>query len=296
MDSRALTGIEEMTDRIRKIGDMAYQALLEEVYTSPKPGLVDPVSNGAHTDMNVHTFERSARALRPYYTQMAWIGYEYEGTAEELFRRIRRIGIEAERAMYQATDQVNTHKGLIFTLGIYCAAAGRLLQQKKVITLTNLRRMQIEMTEEILKRELEEMNTVLPKTNGERNFRQYGTGGVRAEALLGYPAVFELALPQMHKGIEQKRDWERIKLQTLLVLMANTEDSNILARHNPQVLFEVQQEIRHLLNLGGAYREDAVEILLEMDYNYTKRNISAGGCADLLAASIFLYNISESEE
>ena len=40
------------------IGRMAYQALLEEVYTVPKPGLVDPYSCGAHTDMDVEELSR----------------------------------------------------------------------------------------------------------------------------------------------------------------------------------------------------------------------------------------------
>ena len=40
------------------IGVLAYRALLEEVYTTPKPGLVDLATTGAHTDMDVHTFER----------------------------------------------------------------------------------------------------------------------------------------------------------------------------------------------------------------------------------------------
>ncbi len=52
-----------------RIGKLAYGALLEEVYTLPKPGLVDPYSNGAHTDMNVVSFERSAKALKPYLSQ-----------------------------------------------------------------------------------------------------------------------------------------------------------------------------------------------------------------------------------
>ena len=42
------------------IGTKAYYALLEEVYTTPKPGLVDLYSCGAHTDMNVQTFEKSS--------------------------------------------------------------------------------------------------------------------------------------------------------------------------------------------------------------------------------------------
>ena len=35
------------------IGNRAYRALLAEVYTTPKPGLVDLFSTGAHEDMDV---------------------------------------------------------------------------------------------------------------------------------------------------------------------------------------------------------------------------------------------------
>ena len=57
------------------IGTQACQALLEEVYTTPKPGLVDLYSSGAHKDMNVDTFEKSARALQPYFVRMAQQGF-----------------------------------------------------------------------------------------------------------------------------------------------------------------------------------------------------------------------------
>ena len=92
------------------IGRMAYQALLEEVYTVPKPGLVDPYSCGAHTDMDVQTFERSAEALYPWFVRMAYQGYQLTCTPEDLFREIRKTGMLAEEAMYRATGHVNTHK------------------------------------------------------------------------------------------------------------------------------------------------------------------------------------------
>ena len=82
------------------IGRMAYQALLEEVYTVPKPGLVDPYSCGAHTDMDVQTFERSAEALYPWFVRMAYQGYQLTCTPEDLFREIRKTGMLAEEAMY----------------------------------------------------------------------------------------------------------------------------------------------------------------------------------------------------
>lgn len=81
------------------IGTKAYYALLEEVYTTPKPGLVDLYSCGAHTDMNVQTFEKSAEALRPWFIRMAAQGYLLTCTREDLFVEIRKTGILAEKAM-----------------------------------------------------------------------------------------------------------------------------------------------------------------------------------------------------
>ena len=42
---------------------LVYESLLEEVYTTPKAGLVDRRNRGSHTDMDVSLFERSADAL-----------------------------------------------------------------------------------------------------------------------------------------------------------------------------------------------------------------------------------------
>ena len=79
-----------------------------------------------------------------------------------------------------------------------------------------------------------------------------------------------------------------MKLQTLFVLMSQVEDSNILARQNPETLRRVQQMAADFLKNGGAYAEDAYEKLIDMDTEMIRKNISAGGCADLLAAAVFM--------
>lgn len=275
------------------IGMKAWQALLEEVYTTPKPGLVDLYSDGAHRDMDVHTFERSAHALRPYFVRMAYQGYTLSCSYEELFRQIRRTGMAAEQAMYRATDHVNTHKGLIFTLGIYCAAAGRCMSEQGRITEGNLRCIQHSMTAGILTKELLELSGKETSSHGEENFKKYGTSGIRGEAIEGYRSVWEYALPTLQKGVEERRDYNMVKLQVLFVLMSQLEDSNILARHNLKTLDRVKEEAGDFLRWGGAYHAEAVRRLKELDAEYIRLNISPGGSADLLAAAVFLYKILE---
>ena len=286
-----------MTGTAEWIGKCAWNALIEEVDTTPKPGLVDLYSNGAHTDMDAATFRRSADALRPFFVKMAREGLSFDGSAQELFMGLRGVGMDAEQAMYEATHGVNTHKGAIFTFGIFCAAAGRCVKEQRAITALGLLEMEQEMTVRVLTAELEKLRGSIRtpgiETHGERNLHRYGTAGCRGEAIEGYPGVFGIALPVLHAGLADGRDWNRVKLQALLTLMAHTEDSNILSRHNPAVLGAVQEEMREFLRCGGAYREDAVRLLEEMDADYSRRGISAGGCADLLAAAVFILELTE---
>lgn len=292
-----LTGAEAVYEEYKTasetavyIGKCAYRALLEEVYTTPKPGLVDRYSSGAHKDMDIRTFEKSAEALYPWFIRIAAQGMHFQGSPENLFLEIRKTGMNAEKAMYEATGGVNTHKGLIFTLGIFCAAAGRLCGvEGKKFTLRDLCQMQQEMTNRILQEELKDIPKRSARSHGEQNLRKYGTAGIRGEALTGYSSVFWLALPVMERGIFEGRDWNLVKLQTLLVLMSRIQDSNILSRTNPEELKRVQNEIELFLETGGAYREDAVSCLEDLDAAYSLRNVSAGGCADLLAATIFFH-------
>ncbi len=108
----------------------ATKAVLYEVSVSPKPGLVDRHTNGAHTDMDFFTFMASSSALSKGFMDIAKLSNNYEGEASRLLTLLRPIGIEMEAAMFASTNKVNTHKGIIFSLGILVAATVQVAKDK----------------------------------------------------------------------------------------------------------------------------------------------------------------------
>lgn len=272
------------------IGHLAYKAMIEEVTTTPKPGLVDCYSNGAHADMDFYTFKRSALALKPYFRRMAYEGMVMANAPRLLFSSIRKTGIMAEAAMYQATNGVNTHKGIIFHIGILSAAAGACLKNRGILDITSMMEMEQSMVAAPLTHEVEAISR--NGADGDRILYRYGMAGARGEARDGYPLVFKAALPMMVRGLNEGREWNRIKLQTLFALMECVEDSNIVSRHDPSVLLQVQEMAGKFLETGGAYQENAVSKLQDMDCEFIRRNLSPGGCADLLAVTIFIAELT----
>ena len=277
-----------------RLGNMAGLALLEEVYTAPKPGLVDPLSNGAHLDMNLLTFKRSADALLPYFCRFAETGIQMSEKPEGCFLKIRQIGIQAEKAMYEATGQVNTHKGALFTMGILCAAAGSCFKKYGQVSISRLIMQEQKMVKNILLNELDSIQIQNSKdTHGQKNLCTYGSRGIRGEAADGYPSVINLALPVIRQGKKEGRNWNLVKIQALFTLMSQVEDGNILSRCRSEGLKEVQKLSQEFLLSGGAYSKGAIEKLTELDTYFIHKNYSSGGCADLLAASIFLSEIED---
>jgi len=273
------------------IGQLAAEALLEEVFTAPKPGLVDPYSTGAHKDMDLYTFKKSTKAITPYFEEMALQGTFMYKEPENLFPVIRQIGIKAEQAMYQATGGINTHKGAIFTLGILSAAAGVCFRKSYCVTSDALLETEQKMTRTILLDELKQLKSRSPKSSGERNLFQYGSTGIRGEAVEGYPSIRNYGLPVLREGINSGQDWNLIKLQVLMTLMCSVEDGNILARTGMEGLKQVQSIARDFLKNGGAYVNGAEKKLQALDLYFTERNYSSGGSADLLAATIFINSL-----
>lgn len=285
-----------MVDRCENIARYALQALLYEVSASPKPGLVDRFNQGAHKDMDFFTFMSSSASLVFYFFNCAEAGIKYAGgDPEELFQALRGIGFKAEKAMFEATGGVNTHKGLIFSLGIICAAASCCMEENKtdsVDTETICGKISM-MTKGLCLRELASMNKTEGLTYGEKLYRKYGLKGIRGEVESGFPTVRSCSLPVL-KQLKSMKTYHMndIYVQTLLHLMTVNEDTNIVARHDMETLEYVRQYARRILDAGGMLSEEGVRMVYEMDRAFIGRNISPGGSADLLAVTIMLGLLS----
>lgn len=271
------------------IGALARQALIAEVDTTPKPGLVDRADSGAHRDMDRNTFLASADAIAPYLTQMAEAGYGWDGDLPKLFSYIRPMGMRAEESMFRATSGVNTHKGLIFTLGILCACEGYLQAQGQGWDAKKLLAAAGDMTADTLEQEFELLRQREPRTHGERLFFLHGVRGIRGEAALGFPSLRDCALPALRDAEKLTEDRNLMFLQTLLHLMAQVEDTNVLFRTDFETALGVRKAAEEILKLGGCLTPEGLRAVQELNQTFIEGNISPGGCADLLAAAIFLW-------
>lgn len=263
-----------------EIALLARQALEEEVLLTPKPGLVDRRNTGAHTDMDADTFLRSAAALEPFFERLAQAGAETASLAADgILPLLRPVGLAGEEAMYRATGGINTHKGALFSMGLLCAAAGRLSASDRVVVPDALCKTAAELASGV-SAELSGSGT-----HGLDACRRYGGRGVRGEAEDGFPSVLELALPA-YRTARKTRSHEEAALCALLALTAQVDDTTVLHRAGREGLCWLQEQAKSLLPVPG---KEALEAL---DDCCIARNISPGGCADLLAVMLFLLHFS----
>ena len=267
------------------VAAQAWLALNHEFAATPKPGLVDRNNNGAHRDMNIKHFFASSNALRPFFAQFAAVGLVTRSQPpKETFQRIRIVGKEAERVMYEATGGINTHKGAIFSIGLFCAAAGRLSPENW--SPEALCRECAAMTEGIVSQDFAEVTPESAKTVGEKLYAKYGITGVRGQAEAGYPAVLETGLPVLQKGLQQGLSLNDAGCAALLHLLAVTDDTNLIHRSDRQTQLQVQAQVAQLLKNSPYPSAEALEAL---DREFIEKNLSPGGSADLLAVTYFLH-------
>jgi holo-ACP synthase/triphosphoribosyl-dephospho-CoA synthase len=299
--------IRIMEDFLRgRLGDIisgaALGALIGEVAITPKPGLVDRANNGAHADMDFFTFIDSAAAILPYFRQCALAGFESDpgpGGPDsldpvELFNALRAGGKVAELFMREASGGVNTHRGLIFSLGILSAAFGRLFRHKEtpgIEEILTLCAAQTARLEEDFSRLRE---TASPKaegiSHGEAQYLRHRISGIRGEVSRGFPLVRDIAYPLLCELLARGHSLNDAGAAVLLRLLAHTEDTNIVHRAGPQALGDLQKEIAAFL-AENPTREETLKKATELDREFIRLHISPGGSADLLAVSLFLYRL-----
>lgn len=272
------------------LGALAAKALLYEVCTTPKPGLVDRKNNGSHRDMDVFTFLDSTAALLPYFEEAVRLGMKTRDLPpQETFRRLRQAGAAGERAMFRATGGVNTHKGAVFTLGTVCAAAGRLWTAEGFSKdLDAALALCGEMSAQAVQKDFEAIRREGAHTTGQRLYLEHGLEGIRGELSRGLPAVAQIGLPTLRRRLEAGDSLEQAGVQVLLALMAQVVDTNLIARGGLEGQQWAMEQTKNLPQGRAATRQETEEL----DRALIERNLSPGGCADLLAITYFLEFLS----
>ncbi len=274
------------------IASLAQRAILYEVSTTPKPGLVDCNNSGAHKDMDFFTFMASASAIYIGLKECTIKGLEFNCSDKtKLLQYIRISGIECELDMFRATNNVNTHKGIIFSLGILCAVAGYLFTKKGALdfTIEELCNEVSEVCRDLTERDFKDIDKKEKLTHGEMLYIKYGYKGIRGEVEGGFHTVLRTAIPVL-------RQWERCKdlsknqlfIQMLFSIMTMSEDTNVVIRGGIEKLVYVKVEADKFINFGGVRQSNYKNILESMNEKFIEDNISPGGSADLLAVGIFL--------
>ncbi|GAA0716263.1 triphosphoribosyl-dephospho-CoA synthase CitG [Clostridium malenominatum] len=267
------------------ISGLAAQAMLYEVACTPSPGLVSTISTGAHDDMDHYTFIESTCALMKYMTLCTEIGFSNK-SPKDLLREVRIVGLEGEKAMFEKTRGVNTHKGMLFLMGISCVAVGNAIYNR--LKFKEIRNIIMKMCQGLVEKELlslKENHENKQLSYGEKLYLLYNIEGVRGEIERGLPIIFEFALNFYKENSDLDKNNRLV--QTLLGIMQYSEDSNILHRHSINTLKEINEKAKEVIRIGGVRTEEGREALNEMNEDFAKRRISPGGSADLLALTVF---------
>jgi triphosphoribosyl-dephospho-CoA synthase len=263
-----------------EVADRATGALVAEALLTPKPGLVDLRGSGAHRDLDLARLLRSAASLRVGFRRMAEHA-EGRAPSQSLREDLGRIGREAEQVMLVATEGSNAHRGAIWILGLLVAAR-MMCGDSATATPAEVAGIAARIAR------MPDRFAPFRASNGSRVCDTYGVPGARGEAQAGFPHVVEIGLPALRHARGQGAPEPNAQLDALMAIMEHLPDTCLLHRGGLAALHAAQKGARAVIDAGGTATEAGRRALLALDAELLRRWASPGGCADLLAACLFL--------
>jgi triphosphoribosyl-dephospho-CoA synthase len=310
----------------RMLAQRAVGALVAEALLTPKPALVDRRGPGAHRDLDLTRLLRSAAALHSSFQRMADCA-QGRAPSQSLREELASIGRRAETTMMAATGGSNAHRGAIWVLGLLVAA--RAMGEGSASGTTDsagdrnvdpadhraagpgphhaagpgaygtagpvASAAEIAAIAATIAR-LPDRFAPLAASNGSRVCQRYGVAGARGEACDGFPHVVNIGLPALQVARSRGIGQTPARLDALMAIMASLEDTCLLHRGGRAALEAAQNGARIVLSCGGTSTVAGWSALLALDVDLLARNASPGGCADLLAACLFLDDEPTLEE
>ena len=283
-------------------------------------------------DQELQPFLHQPRCQAKYFNRPpSSIGHEIFRPPSSIGHAIISIGLRAEKAMYEATKGVNTHKGALFSLGITIVVAAHEMRQKGKVSA------------EDLQKGIMEIARLFPDTKGTHGSEvsaKHHVEGALAHARRGYPDLFDKWLPFLINEELRMKNEESAEaiaslpgdskvsplLPTLLYIMSMLDDTNVYYRKGEQVAQQVKEEAKLIyercLNLecgsDAEYPQCSgrevgstshlspspssideilppskflLQTLKQLNLRFISENISPGGSADMLSLTRLVQSL-----
>ncbi len=241
-------------------------AMLAEVSTHPSFGLVNPINSGIHQDMDCSTFIHTAYAIAPHFNDVNKIPTTI--SSQEYFNKLRQLGIEIENTMLQATQGVNTHKGLIFLL---LMTLGAKYYYKDLQLKDAVQQLAVHVLADFKAK---------PTSTGLEWYHKANIQGVREVVLTGLSQCLDGYVPNFLKNMEMYDDCNDAFVTTQLLVMSETQDTTILKRGGIEKLQILQEKAKQAMHHPSQWQKFS-------DWCVSNQ-LSPGGSADLLALLVML--------
>lgn len=268
----------------RHVDCLALEGLKREADLELKPGLVCPSANGSHNDMDWYTFDKSISSLKGYFAECFLLGARHSP-----LRDLQVAGLQAEQAMFQATNGVNTHKGAIFTLGLLAGAAGWQCALHGMVVPALLGK-QVAKSWGPAIWQAASKAAQDPDTNGLKA-GQLGVPGAREQAAGGFVHLFECTIPALQLYLRETGSGNKASSMALLATMACLPDTNLVHRGGLEGLVWAQQaSMNSLRKLAQGDHGWQIE-MQQLCRAFESRWLSPGGSADMLSAAWFVHGL-----
>jgi triphosphoribosyl-dephospho-CoA synthase len=121
--------------------------------------------------------------------------------------------------------------------------------------------------------------------------QRLGLRSASQEAALGFPVLFDVAVPALQEGLARGLTPALARLDTLFHVMSVLDDSNLARRGGLDGLRHAQRTAQAYLHAGGAARACGVDEAREISGDFVARRLSPGGAADALAAACWVVRV-----
>jgi triphosphoribosyl-dephospho-CoA synthase len=186
-----------------------------------------------------------------------------------LRERLGTIGRSGERLMLDVTRGVNPRRGALWTLGLLSAGAAVTEGAESAASFAAL-----------VARTLHPCAPL------------HGTRGAVGEARGGFPHVIRIGLPALRASRRRGESGDTVALNALIAIMATLDDTGVVRRGGRDALRLVNRRAADIVQAGGCGTDEGRSRLESMRREFDDRGLATGGSADLLAATLFLDQLT----